>query len=53
MLIDQTADKLAVLDRVIDDVCAAGVIAAVAPHAPGDATPISVTAEREPEPPTD
>ena len=47
------ADKLAVLDRVIDDVCAAGVIAAVAPHAPGDATPISVTAELEPEPPTD
>jgi valyl-tRNA synthetase len=46
--------KIAVLDRVIDDVKAAGVIAAVTDHVTStDGNEISVAAELEPEPPTD
>ncbi len=44
-----SADQLALLDQVIDDVSAAGVIQSVSPGVVGDGAGIAVTAELEPE----
>ena len=44
--------QLAMLDQVIDDVKAAGMIGSVAPSSATDSTEITVTAELEPEPQT-
>ncbi|MEM9204386.1 MAG: class I tRNA ligase family protein, partial [Actinomycetota bacterium] len=46
------ADQLALLDQVIDDVKAAGVIQAVGPHTAVDTNDLAVAADLEPEPPT-
>ena len=46
-----STEQLAMLDTVIDDVKAAGVILTVASHTVTDSSEISVSAELEPEPP--
>ena len=45
-----SATQLALLDQVIDDVKAAGMVAAVAPGVAADSTEITVAAELEAEP---